>query len=231
MLEIGRASLLDTVMSNNKQRGSLFAFWREVFFISRKLDMESLIARIKQDGTVLGEDILKVDSFLTHQVDPKLMREIGRVFAEKFKTVGLTKIVTIEASGNVPAAYVAEELGIPMIFAKKAKNVTMTDDLLTADVYSFTKKVTSTIQISQKFLSENDKVLVIDDFLANGQAALGVISILNTAGCEVAGVGIVIEKSFQTGRALVEEAGVPVYSLARVAGFDQGQVIFGEADL
>ena len=84
--------------------------------------MESLVARIKQDGTVLGEDILKVDSFLTHQVDPKLMREIGRVFAEKFKTVGLTKIVTIEASGNVPAAYVAEELGIPMIFAKKAKN-------------------------------------------------------------------------------------------------------------
>lgn len=231
MLEIGRASLLDTVMSNNKQRGSLFAFWREVFFISRKLDMESLVARIKQDGTVLGEDILKVDSFLTHQVDPKLMREIGRVFAEKFKTAGLTKIVTIEASGNVPAAYVAEELGIPMIFAKKAKNVTMTDDLLTADVYSFTKKVTSTIQISQKFLSAHDKVLVIDDFLANGQAALGLISILNAAGCEVAGVGIVIEKSFQTGRALVEETGIPVFSLARVAGFDQGQVVFREADL
>ena len=153
-------------------------FGVKFFFISRKLDMESLVARIKQDGTVLGEDILKVDSFLTHQVDPKLMREIGRVFAEKFKTAGLTKIVTIEASGNVPAAYVAEELGIPMIFAKKAKNVTMTDDLLTADVYSFTKKVTSTIQISQKFLSEQDKVLVIDDFLANGQAALGLISIL-----------------------------------------------------
>ena len=230
MLEIGRASLLDTVMSNNKQRVSLFAFWREVFFISRKLDMESLVARIKQDGTVLGEDILKVDSFLTHQVDPKLMREIGRVFAEKFKTAGLTKIVTIEASGNVPAAYVAEELGIPMIFAKKEKNVTMTDDLLTADVYSFTKKVTSTIQISQKFLSAHDKVLVIDDFLANGQAALGLISILNAAGCEVAGVGIVIEKSFQTGRALVEETGIPVFSLAR-AGFDQGQVVFREADL
>lgn len=193
--------------------------------------MESLITRIKQDGTVLGEDILKVDSFLTHQVDPKLMREIGKVFAEKFKNAGITKVVTIEASGNVPAAYVAEELGVPMIFAKKAKNVTMTDDLLTADIYSFTKKVTSTIQVSQKFLSSHDKVLVIDDFLANGQAALGLISILNAAGSEISGIGIVIEKSFQTGRALVEETGIPVFSLARVAGFDQGQVIFGEADL
>ena len=231
MLEIGRASLLDTVMSNNKQREGLFAFWREVFFISRKLDMDSLISRIKQDGTVLGTDILKVDSFLTHQVDPKLMRQIGKVFAEKFKDAGITKVVTIEASGNVPAAYVAEELDVPMIFAKKAKNVTMTDELLTADVYSFTKKITSTIQISRKFLSETDNVLVIDDFLANGQAALGLISILKAANTKISGVGIVIEKSFQTGRALVEETGIPVFSLARIAGFDQGQVVFTEADL
>ena len=114
---------------------------------------------------------------------------------------------------------------------KKAKNVTMTDELLTADVYSFTKKITSTIQISRKFLSETDNVLVIDDFLANGQAALGLISILKAANTKISGVGIVIEKSFQTGRALVEETGIPVFSLARIAGFDQGQVVFTEADL
>ncbi len=125
----------------------------------------------------------------------------------------------------------AEELDAPMIFAKKAKNVTMNDELLTAEVYSFTKKITSTVQISRKFLSENDKVLIIDDFLANGQAALGLINILNEAGAQIAGVGIVIEKSFQTGRALVEETGIPVVSLARIAGFDQGQVVFAEADL
>lgn len=193
--------------------------------------MEALISRIKHDGTVLGEDILKVDSFLTHQVDPKLMRQIGQVFAAKFADAGITKVVTIEASGNVPAAYVAEELDVPMIFAKKAKNVTMNDELLTAEVYSFTKKITSTVQISRKFLSENDKVLIIDDFLANGQAALGLINILKEAGAQVAGVGIVIEKSFQTGRSLVEETGIPVFSLARIAGFENGQVVFTEADL
>ena len=199
--------------------------------MDRKLKMEALVSRIKRDGTVLGDDILKVDSFLTHQVDPKLMRQIGQTFAQKFADSGITKVITIEASGNVPAAYVAEELDVPMIFAKKAKNVTMNDELLTAEVYSFTKKITSTVQISRKFLSENDKVLIIDDFLANGQAALGLINILNEAGAQIAGVGIVIEKSFQTGRALVEETGIPVVSLARIAGFDQGQVIFAEADL
>ncbi|GFH43012.1 xanthine phosphoribosyltransferase [Lactococcus hodotermopsidis] len=193
--------------------------------------MEELISRIKQDGRVLGEDILKVDSFLTHQVDPKLMREIGRTFAQKFAEAGITKVVTIEASGNVPAAYAAEELGVPMIFAKKAKNVTMNEELLTAEVYSFTKKITSTVQISRKFLNETDKVLIVDDFLANGQAALGLIKIIKEAGAEIVGVGIVIEKSFQTGRGLVEETGIPVLSLARIAGFEDGHVIFTEADL
>lgn len=193
--------------------------------------MEALESRIKQDGTILGDDILKVDSFLTHQVDPKLMRQIGKTFAAKFAQTGITKVVTIEASGIAPATYVAEALEVPMIFAKKAKNVTMTDELLTADVYSFTKKITSTIQISRKFLSETDTVLIIDDFLANGQAALGLIDIITRAGSEIAGVGIVIEKSFQTGRGLVEAKGIPVLSLARIAGFEAGQVKFTEADL
>ena len=148
--------------------------------------MESLEARILKDGYVLGENILKVDSFLTHQVDLHLMKEIGEVFAEKFKNAGITKVVTIEASGIAPALYTADALGVPMIFAKKSKNITMTEGILTAEVYSFTKQVTSTVSIAGKFLESSDKVLVIDDFLANGQAAKGLIKIIEEAGAEVA---------------------------------------------
>jgi len=187
--------------------------------------------RILKDGNILGENILKVDSFLTHQVDFSLMREIGRTFAEYFKNAGITKVVTIEASGIAPALYVAEQLDVPMIFAKKAKNITMNEGILTAEVYSFTKQVTSTVSIAGKFLSPGDKVLIIDDFLANGQAAKGLITIIEQAGAQVEAVGIVIEKSFQDGRQLLETAGYRVLSLARIAGFEKGQVVFTEADI
>ena len=187
--------------------------------------MKLLEDRILNDGNVLGENILKVDSFLTHQVDFDLMREIGKVFAEKFKDAGITKVVTIEASGIAPALYV------PMIFAKKAKNITMNEGILTAEVYSFTKQVTSTVSIASKFLTPEDKVLIVDDFLANGQAAKGLIQIIEEAGAHVEAVGIVIEKSFQDGRALLEEAGYPVVSLARLDRFENGQVVFKEADI
>ena len=161
--------------------------------------MKLLEDRILKDGNVLGENILKVDSFLTHQVDFDLMREIGKVFAEKFKDAGITKVVTIEASGIAPALYAAE--------------------------------VTSTVSIASKFLTPEDKVLIVDDFLANGQAAKGLIQIIEEAGAHVEAVGIVIEKSFQDGRALLEEAGYPVVSLARLDRFENGQVVFKEADI
>lgn len=193
--------------------------------------MKTLEERILRDGHVLGENILKVDSFLTHQVDFSLMKEIGQVFAEHFRNAGITKVVTIEASGIVPAVYTAEALGVPMIFAKKSKNITMTEGILTAEVYSFTKQVTSTVSISGKFLESSDKVLVIDDFLANGQAAKGLIKIIEEAGAEVAAVGIVIEKSFQDGRSLLEAQGQTVLSLARIDRFENGKVVFREADL
>ncbi|RSI12531.1 xanthine phosphoribosyltransferase [Streptococcus sanguinis] len=193
--------------------------------------MKKLEERIFQDGQVLGKNILKVDSFLTHQVDFSLMKEIGQVFAEAVKDAGITKVVTIEASGIAPAVYVAEALGLPMIFAKKAKNITMTEGILTAEVYSFTKQVTSTVSIAGKFLNSDDKVLIIDDFLANGQAAKGLITIIEQAGAQVEAVGIVIEKSFQGGRQLLETAGYRVLSLARIAGFDKGQIVFTEADI
>ncbi|WP_148886660.1 xanthine phosphoribosyltransferase [Streptococcus sp. Marseille-P6264] len=193
--------------------------------------MKTLEERILRDGNVLGENILKVDSFLTHQVDFSLMKEIGQVFAEHFRSAGITKVVTIEASGIVPAVYTAEALGVPMIFAKKSKNITMTEGILTAEVYSFTKQVTSTVSISGKFLESSDKVLVVDDFLANGQAAKGLIKIIEEAGAEVAAVGIVIEKSFQDGRSLLEAQGQTVLSLARIDRFENGKVVFREADL
>ena len=193
--------------------------------------MKLLEERILQDGQILGENILKVDSFLTHQVDYKLMREIGREFANYFKHVGITKVVTIEASGIAPAVYVAEALDVPMIFAKKAKNITMTEGILTAEVYSFTKQLTSTVSISAKFLNSMDKVLVIDDFLANGQAAKGLADIIRQAGASVEAIGIVIEKSFQNGRILLESQGYKVVSLARIERFENGKLIFKEADV
>ena len=193
--------------------------------------MKKLEERILRDGQVLGENILKVDSFLTHQIDFSLMKEIGQVFAEAVKDAGITKVVTIEASGIAPAVYVAEALGLPMIFAKKAKNITMTEGILTADVYSFTKQMTSTVSIAGKFLNSDDKVLIIDDFLANGQAAKGLITIIEQAGAQIEAVGIVIEKSFQDGRQLLETAGYRVLSLARIADFEKGQVVFTEADI
>ncbi|QDK71274.1 xanthine phosphoribosyltransferase [Lactococcus protaetiae] len=192
--------------------------------------MKLLEDRIHLDGHVLGNDILKVDRFLTHQVDYKLMKAIGKRFADVFANSGVTKVVTIEASGIAPAIYVAEELDVPMVFAKKAKNVTMNDELLTTEVYSFTKKMTSTVQISKKFIEENEKVLIIDDFLANGQAALGLIKLMEQANSEVVGLGMVIEKSFQDGRKQLLDKGLKLVSLARIEKFENDEVVFAKAD-
>ena len=192
--------------------------------------MKKLIERIEKDGNVLGDGVLKVDSFLTHQVDPELMQEIGTIFAKRFQAEQITKVVTIEASGIAPALFTAQTLGVPMIFARKAKSLTMDEELLTASVYSFTKQVTSQVSISRKFLSAEDNVLIIDDFLANGQAAKGLIELCQQAGATVAGIGIVIEKSFQSGRALLEEISIPVVSLARIASLSEGKATFLEGD-
>ena len=192
--------------------------------------MEALVNRIKSSGNVLGEGVLKVDSFVTHQVDPELMEAIGQTLAKVFVDAGITKVVTIEASGIAPALFAAKTLGVPMIFARKAKSLTMDEELLTSSVYSFTKQVTSTISISRKFLNQEDNVLIIDDFLANGQAAKGLIELCRQAGVNVSGVGIVIEKSFQDGRQVLEDLGIRVVSLARIASLQNGEVSFAEAD-
>ena len=188
--------------------------------------MQALEQKILAEGIVLSEEVLKVDSFLNHQIDPAMMQLIGQEFARLFKDAGITKIITIEASGIAPAVMAGLELGVPVIFARKYQSLTLKDDLYRSKVFSFTKQIESTIAISNKHISSTDKVLVIDDFLANGQAALGLADLIHQANAEVVGIGIVIEKSFQPGRDLLLEKGYRVESLARVKTLTNGTVEF-----
>ncbi|ENW08134.1 xanthine phosphoribosyltransferase [Acinetobacter beijerinckii] len=188
--------------------------------------MYALEQKILNEGIVLSDQVLKVDAFLNHQIDPVLMQLIGKEFAARFKDAGITKIITIEASGIAPAIMAGLELGVPVIFARKYQSLTLKDDLYRSKVFSFTKQTESTIAISNKHLSSSDKALVIDDFLANGQAALGLIDLIHQANAEVVGVGIVIEKSFQPGRDVLLEKGYRVESLARVKSLEDGKVTF-----
>ena len=188
--------------------------------------MYALEQKILNEGIVLSDQVLKVDAFLNHQIDPVLMKMIGKEFAARFKDAGITKIITIEASGIAPAIMAGLELGVPVIFARKYQSLTLKDDLYRSKVFSFTKQTESTIAISNKHLSSTDKALVIDDFLANGQAALGLIDLIHQANAEVVGVGIVIEKSFQPGREVLLEKGYRVESLARVKSLADGKVSF-----
>ena len=188
--------------------------------------MHALEQKILTEGIVLSEEVLKVDSFLNHQIDPVMMQLIGQEFARLFKDAGITKIITIEASGIAPAVMAGLELGVPVIFARKYQSLTLKDDLYRSKVFSFTKQTESTIAISNKHISSTDKVLVIDDFLANGRAALGLADLIHQAEAEVVGIGIVIEKSFQPGRDILLEKGYRVESLARVKSLANGTVEF-----
>lgn len=188
--------------------------------------MKLLEKKIDTEGTVLSESVLKVDSFLNHQIDPKLMYEIGIEFANRFDNEGVTKIVTIESSGIAPAVMAGLHMNVPVVFARKRKSLTLFDDLLTSTVYSFTKNETNEISISKKYIDKNDRILIIDDFLANGRAALALVDIVKKANAEVAGIGIVIEKSFQEGAQTLQTLGLKVESLARIASLSNGKVQF-----
>ncbi len=192
--------------------------------------MRELEERIKNDGQVLGEDVLKVDNFLNHQVDPQLMYHMGEEFHRLFQDKKITKILTVESSGIAPAVMAGLIFQVPVVFARKHKSLTLKNDLYTAKVYSFTKKVSNEISISKKFLSSDDHVLIIDDFLANGQAVQGLMEIIDAADATLEGVGIVIEKTFQKGRQLLDENGVEVQSLSRIKAFENGQVVFVDED-
>ncbi|MEK4738275.1 MULTISPECIES: xanthine phosphoribosyltransferase [Bacillus] len=188
--------------------------------------MKVLQEKILNEGKVLSGDVLKVDAFLNHQIDPVLMQEIGKEFTKRFKEENITKIVTIESSGIAPAVMAALELGVKVIFARKRKSLTLQDNMYVANVYSFTKQETNEISLSRNHIDENDRVLIIDDFLANGQAALGLMSLVEQSGASIAGIGIVIEKAFQDGGKKLREQGVRVESLAEIASLDNGTVTF-----
>ncbi|AAO05993.1 xanthine phosphoribosyltransferase [Staphylococcus epidermidis] len=192
--------------------------------------MESLGRKVKEDGVVIDEKILKVDGFLNHQIDAKLMNDVGKTFYESFKDAGITKILTIEASGIAPAIMASFHFDVPCLFAKKAKPSTLKDGFYSTDIHSFTKNKTSTVIVSEEFLGADDKVLIIDDFLANGDASLGLNDIVKQANATTVGVGIVVEKSFQNGRQRLEDAGLYVSSLCKVASLKGNKVtLLGEA--
>lgn len=192
--------------------------------------MEELKTRIKEVGTVLPGNVLKVDAFLNHQIDAGLMQRIGQAFAARFADAGITKVWTVESSGIAPAVMTGLALGVPVIFARKHKSLTLNEGRYTAEVYSYTKQVANKITIAQKYVAPDDKVLIIDDFLANGQAVSGLLAIAKQAGVTVTGAGIVIEKTFQPGRLALEKQGIPVVSLAKIKSLANGQVEFAEED-
>lgn len=178
--------------------------------------MEKLHNKILSEGRALNENVLKVDSFLNHGVDAKLMYEIGTYFREYFNSKGITKIFTIESSGIAPAVMTALQMNLPMVTLKKQTSKILNGEVYQTTVHSFTKGSDYELTLSKKYISEDDNVLIIDDFLANGEAALGAIRLVEEAGSKVGGIGIVIEKSFQPGRKMLDDKGYDVYSLARI---------------
>ncbi len=192
--------------------------------------MNFLEERIVKDGVVKEGNVLKVDSFLNHQMDISLMEEIGREFKRRFADKHITKVLTIEASGIGIACFVAKEFGVPMLFAKKSKSINIDGEMLVAEVESFTHKNKNQIIVSKRFLGADDHVLIIDDFLANGCALRGLIAIAEAAGATVEGLGIVIEKGFQIGGKDIRELGYQLESLAIVESMDAetGKIVFRE---
>jgi xanthine phosphoribosyltransferase len=188
--------------------------------------MKILEDMILERGIAVNEDILKVDSFVNHQVDPELMKNIGDEFAEHFKGQGITKVATIESSGIAPALMTALALNVPMLILKKQPSKILNQDLYQTVVTSYTKGTSYELTLSKNFISENDHVLIIDDFLANGEAATGAIRLIRKAHATIAGVGILIEKSFQPGYEKLTEQGIDVYSLARIAKLGKGVIEF-----
>lgn len=182
--------------------------------------MNALEERILKDGVVKEGNVLKVDSFLNHQMDVELFRQMGIEYKKRFEGKEINKILTIEASGIGIASVIALEFGCPVVFAKKSQSINLDGDMYTAEVESFTHKNTNHVIVSKKFLGPDDKVLIIDDFLANGCALQGLIQIVNQAGATVSGIGIAIEKGFQVGGKIIRNMGYQLESLAIVDSMD-----------
>jgi xanthine phosphoribosyltransferase len=188
--------------------------------------MEILKQRIIKDGRNLGRGILKVDGFINHQVDPQLMDECGRELARRFAQVGATKVLTAEISGIAPALMTALHLGVPIVYARKHKPVTMPDQVFLTLSPSHTKGITVEMIVSPEYLRSQERVLIIDDFLASGQTIQGLVRLAQAAGASVVGIGTVIEKSFEGGRTALSHLEIPIESLATIADMSDGKIIF-----
>ena len=191
--------------------------------------MKILKDRILRDGRVKPGNVLKVDSFLNHQMDIALLCQIGEEFHRRFADAGVTKILTIEASGIGIATVASQAFGnIPVVFAKKSASLNLDGELYTTQVQSYTRGAVFNIQVAKKFLTENDTILIIDDFLAKGKALLGLLEIVKQSGAKLAGCGIVIEKGFQNGGQIILDKGIRLESLAIVDSIEEGVIKFRE---
>lgn len=178
--------------------------------------MEKLKQLINEQGVIVNASVINVDAFLNQQIDTHLMSEIGKEFANHFKSHNISKIVTVESSGIAPAVFTGLELGVPVVFARKGSDIRLNNDLLQAPVYSYTKEYKYTLTMPKEFISENDNILFIDDILANGQSLLAIHELLTSAKAKLDGAGIVIEKTFQAGNEHAKELGIDLYSLAKI---------------
>jgi xanthine phosphoribosyltransferase len=190
--------------------------------------MQLLKDRIRKDGKNLGGGILKVDGFINHQVDPVMMDAAGKEFARLFADVGATKILTAEISGIAPAVFTGKHMNLPVVYARKSKPITMPDQVFLTLAPSHTKGRTVELIVSPEYLSGGEKVLIIDDFLASGATIAGLVRLAQTAGAKLVGIGALVEKSFEGGRDLLSENGVPIHALVTIDSMDDGQIIFAE---
>lgn len=188
--------------------------------------MKALEEKILKEGVILSEDILKVDGFLNHQIDVKFLKEIANEFSRIFHEEGITKVLTIEASGIAVACFTADAFDVNVVFAKKSLSSNMGNDVYTSVVHSYTHGLDYTVTVSKSYLNENDSVLIVDDFMANGKAVEGLIDICQQAHAKVAGVGICIEKSYQEGGENIRKKGIRVASLAEIASMKDNQIVF-----
>jgi xanthine phosphoribosyltransferase len=195
---------------------------------NRRVIVNELIERIRRDGRNLGNGILKVDGFINHQVDPALMQACGKELAARFAALGATKVLTAEISGIAPALMTALYLGLPVVYARKTKPITMPDEVFLTLAPSHTKGRMVELIISPEYLAGGEKVLIIDDFLATGATIMGLVRLAQVAGASVIGVGALVEKTFEGGRKLLQPLGIPVESLACITSMDDGKVVLGD---
>ncbi|MCI8863620.1 MAG: xanthine phosphoribosyltransferase [Lachnospiraceae bacterium] len=188
--------------------------------------MKLLEERILHEGIVIGQDILKVDGFINHQVDIELMEALGKDMAEHFAGQGVTKVFTIESSGIAPALFTAKYLNVPVVILKKQVSKNLGTEVWQTEVSSYTKDISYELTLAKNYISDTDHILIVDDFLANGEAATGAVRLIRKAHATIAGVGVLIEKAFQPGRTKLESQGITIYAQASIRAFENGQAVF-----